>query len=243
MDRQDTPHAPRQDGPERGRRGLADRIRPGARRGPGQQHGRRVFRLPGPLVVWWIWAVFAVANLIDLAITGRDWDSVVVVVVLALITGFVYVLAFRPSVIADDDGLVVRNPFRDHHVPWGGVNSVGVRDSVQVRCQVAGRDTEKVVHSWALYASRRARVRGRAPRRRSVFAAGAPLGSSKMPREAQELVKQSAAEAVATELELRHQMARQDGTREGTWSGRWPWQPAAAVLAPGLALLIVLLVH
>jgi Bacterial PH domain len=223
-----------------GLNGLAGRLRPGARR-----PGRRVFRLPGPVVVWWIWVVFAIANLVDLAFTGRDRASVVVVAVLLLITGLVYALAYRPRVIAGEDGIAVRNPFRDHWIPWGAVRSVVVGESVQVHCSLApDTDQEKVVHSWGLYASRRSRVKSRAPaRRRSVFAASAPPVNSKLPKEAQEMLKQSAAEHIAAELDLQSRMARQRGTPDGAWAGSWPWQPAAAVLIPAAALVIVLLVH
>ena len=40
--------------------------------GAGVPAERKVFRLPGSLIAWWVWVVFATANLVDLAITGRD---------------------------------------------------------------------------------------------------------------------------------------------------------------------------
>lgn len=218
------------------------RLRWGRRHDPAAG-GQQVFRLPGPVVVWWIWVVFLAANLIDLAVSGRDWDSLVVFWVLALVTGCVYALAYRPRVVTDADGVTVLNPFRDHRVPWGGVNSVKVGESVQLRCARPDGQREKTVHSWALYASRRSRAK-RGPRRRpSLFATPAPPINSKLPLEAQELLKKSACDQVVSDLELKLKLARDRGATPGTWSGSWPWVPAAAVLVPAAALAITLLVH
>jgi|CZKT01.1.fsa_nt_gi hypothetical protein len=198
--------------------------------------------MPGPLVVWWGWIVFVVANLIDLALTGRGWDSVVVLVVLAVITGLIYAVAFRPRVITDEDGITVRNPFRDHWIPWGAVGSVVVGESVQLHCSRGpGTDREKVVHSWALYSSRRARVKSGLPPRRSLFQQAAP--PSRLPKEAQELLKQSPADHIAGELDLQARLARERGAPAGGLAGSWPWHAFAAALIPAAALLIVLLAH
>jgi hypothetical protein len=206
--------------------------------------GARVWRLPGPVIVWWAWVVFVVANLVDLALTAREWDSVIVLAVLALITGLVYALAFRPRVITDENGITVLNPFRDHRVSWGAVSSVVVGESVQLHCTVApGADREKVVHSWALYATRRSRIRhGQRRGLRPVFQTPPPV-NSKLPKEAQEMLKQSAVEHIAAELDLQCQLARKRGGPDGGWSGRWPWQPAAAVLIPAVATAIVIFIR
>jgi hypothetical protein len=183
------------------------------------------------------------ANLVDLAFTGRDWYSILVIAVLAVITGMVYGLAFRPRVIADDDGITVQNPLRDHRVPWGSINSVVVGESVQVRCSRGpGSDDEKVLHSWALYAPRRVRAKsGPTGGRRSVFAAAAPPSYAKLPKEAQELLRKSPADQIAAELDLQARQARQRGALAGQRVGSWPWHALAAVLVPAAALVIVLL--
>jgi hypothetical protein len=200
--------------------------------------------MAGPLVVWWAWVVFVVANLIDLALTGRDWDSILVIVVLAVITGLIYAVAFRPRVITDEDGITVQNPFRDHWIPWGAVNSVVVGESVQLHCSRGpGTDREKVVHSWALYSSRRARVKSELPPRRSLFQQAAPSSYGKLPKEAQELLKQSPAEHIAGEIDLQARLARERGAPAGGLAGSWPRHAFAAVLIPVAALVIALLVH
>ncbi len=208
--------------------------------------GTRIWRLPGPVIVWWAWLVFLLANLVDLALSSWDRDSAIVLAVLALITGLIYALGFRPRVLTDDDGVTVRNPFRDYRLPWGSVKSVVVGESVQLRCALTpGSDQEKVVHSWALYASRRSRIRRgpRGPRvRRSAFQTQPP-GNSRLPKEAQEMLKQSAVEHIAAELDLQSRLAKQRGAAEGGWTGSWPWPPVAAAGIPALALAIVLLIR
>jgi len=83
--------------------------------------GRQVFRSPIAAVVWWIWVLFAVGNLIDLAVQGRDHLSAVAACTLLVVTGIVYATAQRPRIIADDDGLAIVNPLRVHQVGWPAV--------------------------------------------------------------------------------------------------------------------------
>jgi hypothetical protein len=221
------------------------RLNPRAGRAAAPVRSRRTFRLPAPIVIWWIWVVFALVNLIDIAFTGRDWYSLLVVAVLAVITGLMYAVAFRPRVITDDHGITVLNPLRDHRVPWGAVSAVTVGESVQVRCAPGpGSGREKVVHSWALYAPRRARVKKDFPGRRQFkFTATAPPSYAKLPRDAQELLKQSPADQIAAELELQARLARERGAPAGERVSGWPWAAFAAVLIPAAALVIVLLAH
>lgn len=66
-----------------------------------------MFRSPFAVVAWWVWAAFAVANLIDLPVQGRDRQSLVTALGLLLITGVAYTVALRPRITAADDGLRV----------------------------------------------------------------------------------------------------------------------------------------
>lgn len=99
-----------------------------------------MFRSPFAVVLWWVWALFALANLADLAVQGRDRFSLLVALGLVTATGAVYATALRPRIIADDDGLVIVNPLRDHHIPWPAVAAVEAAELVRVRCEwPAGR--------------------------------------------------------------------------------------------------------
>ncbi|HEX9039799.1 MAG TPA: hypothetical protein VF838_02105 [Trebonia sp.] len=62
------------------------------------------FRSPAALAIWWLWVLFAVGNLVDLAVQGRDHLSLVAAFILLFVTGVVYVTARRPRVIIDADG-------------------------------------------------------------------------------------------------------------------------------------------
>ena len=141
-----------------------------------------VFRSPAALAVWWVWLLFAVANLIDLAVQGRDHLSVVAAGSLLVITGVVYVTALRPKIVADGDGLTIVNPFRDHRVGWAAVAGYDATDLLRVRCAwplaastgdlaastgdlassgasnragTGAGEGKRAIYSWAVHSSRR----------------------------------------------------------------------------------------
>ena len=118
--------------------------------------GPQTFRSPTAVVVWWVWLLFAAANLVDLAVQGRDHLSVVAAAILVMVTGIAYVVAQRPRIIADSSGITIVNPLRDHHVGWAGVTNVDLADLLRVHCRGQGR--EKVVYSWAVHYSRRRKL-------------------------------------------------------------------------------------
>jgi Bacterial PH domain len=152
----------------------------------GRPAGQRRYRSPFAVVIWWLWALFALANLIDLAVQGRDHFSLETAVGLVLITGVVYAVALRPRITADDDGLTIVNPIREHRIGWPAVTAVDATELVRVRCSwpVAGEVTrERAFYAWAVHSSRRrqAATRMRAERRRSggIFgSAGSGSGGS-----------------------------------------------------------------
>ena len=124
---------------------------------PGEQ---KTFRLPGASVAWWAWLIFAFACLVDILVSGRSHLAADIAVTLVFITGLVYACALWPRVVTDSTAITVRNPLRDHRIPWGSVAAVDLRESVQVHC-VRDPDAKrgKIVYSWALYAHRRNRMR------------------------------------------------------------------------------------
>jgi hypothetical protein len=131
--------------------------------------GPQTFRSPTAVVIWWVWLLFAAANLIDLAVQGRDHLSLVAAAILLLATGVAYVTAQRPRVIADSSGVTVINPLRDHHVGWAGVTKVDLADLLRIHTRAAGRD--KIVHSWAVQYSRRRKLAADAKARRAAVRA------------------------------------------------------------------------
>jgi Bacterial PH domain len=129
----------------------------------------QTFRSATALVVWVVWLLFAVANWVDLAVQGRDHVSAVAAALLLLATGFAYATAQRPRIIADEAGLTVRNPLRDHRIGWAGVTKVDLADLLRVHCDWApgapGKHT-KVISSWAVHYSRRRQLSAEAKARR-----------------------------------------------------------------------------
>jgi len=204
-----------------------------------------MFRLPGAIVAWWAWALFAAFFLGDIIITGHNHTAAEIAAALVFVTGVVYTCALRPRVIADPAGITVRNPFRDHRIPWGSVTAVDLRESVQVHCvKEPGAKRGKVIHSWALYTQRRSRLRaemlGRGDRRRlprSSFA-----GDEKMSAETQKLMRQPAAEIMATQLDDLAREARERGAAPGPRVVSWAWPAVAAIVVPGIVLVLVIAV-
>ena len=128
--------------------------------------GAQTFRSPTAVVVWWIWLAFAAANLIDLAVQGRDHLSLVAAAILVLVTGAAYVTAQRPRIIADSAGVTVVNPLRNHHIGWAGVTNVDLADLLRIHTSVQGRD--KIIHAWAVHYSRRRKLTAETRARRTA---------------------------------------------------------------------------
>ena len=208
---------------------------------------RDIYRLTAPVILWWVWLAFVAANAVDWAVQGTSARLAVNAgAIMLAVTGLVYALGLRPKVVADDEGIAVLNPFRDHRVPWTAVKNVDAADWVLVRA--AG---DKTIVCWALYVPARARRRANAPPRNSLAMAklrGVAVDrgtgiSPRLPDEAQYLASLPPARAIATRLDKRAAKARAgDGSAAAAAvTVSWAWFPIAAVVAPGVAMLIVLL--
>jgi hypothetical protein len=147
----------------------------GRKKRAGVTGGPQTFRSPTAVVIWWVWVLFAVANLVDLAVQGRDHLSLVAAAILLLATGVAYVTAQRPRIIADSSGLTVVNPLRDHHIGWAGVTKVDLADLLRVHCEAQGRD--KIIYSWAVHYSRRRKLIAESRARRQTARANSGRSS------------------------------------------------------------------
>jgi hypothetical protein len=209
--------------------------------GPAEQ---KMFRLPGAVVGWWAWLVLAAACLIDIFVTGRDHTAAEIALTIIFITGLVYACALWPRVLTDSAAVTVRNPLREHRIPWGSVALVDVRESLQVHCvPEPGAKRAKVIHSWALAAQRRNRLRSElmahGDRRRLPRSSLDSYGQG--PTE-QKAAKQSAAQLMAAQINEMAMEARARGAAAGPRMVSWPWQPAAAIVLPAIALVLVITV-
>jgi hypothetical protein len=244
------------------------RVAPTAHRSATFTRDREVFRLAPPVILWWVWLAFVVANIADFAIQGVPGSSarfvIVVAGILATVTGLAYALALRPRVIADPLGLAIVNPFRDHRVPWSAIQTVDTGDWVRVQyvlhadapvaqTSAAGRS----ISCWALYVSARTkRKAARSPSLRlgwlrpslpgGLDEETGHAGNPRLPEEAKYLASLPPAKAIAARLDARAAKVRARTEHAGAEptcpvTVRWAWPPLVAVTAPALALLVIAL--
>jgi hypothetical protein len=202
--------------------------------------GSVMFRSAGPLILCWCWAAIGLFTLGDLIVQGHNRGAVLPALVVLVITGLVYACAWRPRVEADSGGLTVQNPLRDYRVPWGAIQGIFLGDSVEVQCSRQPPKGHKTVYCWALYSSRRSRARSsvRADARQRGGRSPVP-GYARLPAEARERITQTPAQNIAAELSGMCNQAKAGGQADGVITGRWAWEPLAAILVPGLALALV----
>jgi Bacterial PH domain len=165
--------------------------------------GPKTFRSATAVAIWWVWLLFAAANWIDLAVQGRDKESLVAAAILLLVTGVAYDTAQRPRIIADDTGVTIRNPLRDYRVGWARVTKIDLADLLRVHCDPGqgqpdgftlegnedGGDQDgqrdKVISAWSVHYSRRRQITADARLRRATAresSGRSPLGLSSVGR-------------------------------------------------------------
>ena len=193
------------------------------------------------MVLWWGWLAFAVANVVDVSIQASARFAEVVTAVIVTVTGVVYASALRPRVVADDAGLRVLNPLRDHIVPWGSVLGVHAGEWVQIRYTpgpgAAPGARPKTVDAWALFVPARTRLRAE----RRARDPAARVRAHRLPDEARRLLSLSPAQAIAKQLDDRASAERSAGAEARQATTRWAWPSLAAIAAPALALIVLLL--
>lgn len=200
--------------------------------------GRTIFRRGTPFVVWWVWVAFAIFNIAQIAIPDHDYFSLELTAGLLVVTGLMYACALRPRVIADEDGVLVHNPFRDHRVRWGALNGVYLGDSVEFGCARPAPKKDKTIYCWALYSGRRSRLKSQLRAERSQARYG---GSRRAPVEAQDLARRDIVQLMAAEIGRRSTDARQRGVPDAVLESTWAWWPVVSVLVPAALLLGLLL--
>jgi len=204
---------------------------------------RKVYRLPGPQVMWWVWVVFVAGNLLDLAIQGHNFESLEISVGLLAITGLVYACTLRPRVIADAGGLTMINPLRDYRIPWPRIADIYLGESVQFKCSEGDGASGKTLHSWALYSPRKAKLkadlRGRRWERGAV---SRPGGYGRAPEESRDAARRTATEFMAKEIDARAKEAVERGATGGRVEAHWAWWSLFGILIgwPVLALVVAL---
>ncbi len=203
-----------------------------------------MFRLPGPVVLWWAWLVFAVANLVDLTIQGHDRMALQIAIGLLAVTGLVYACALRPRISTGPDAVTMLNPLRDYRVPWGRISDIYLGESIQLHCSAENAAKPRVLHSWALYSPSRTRLKAEVRGRRwDQNRAARPGGYGRLPAEAREAAKQTTVEVMARELQNMASQARERGAAGGAIVARWAWPSLAAFGVPAVALALAIVIR
>ncbi|HXW47092.1 MAG TPA: PH domain-containing protein [Streptosporangiaceae bacterium] len=200
-------------------------------------NGVTVYRHPAPLVLWWVWIAFALANLFYLVTDGINIHSLRGIALIAFITGVMYACTLHARVESDEGGVTIVNPLRRHRTPWGALEGIYLGDSVEFSCLRPAPQKPKTIYSWALYSRRRSAARMQI--QRDVFVPKRMSGRA--PAEATALVKQHPSKIMAAELGRRAAAARERAGIGGVLSSRWTWLPVAAVVVPGVLLLVAML--
>jgi hypothetical protein len=204
--------------------------------------GKTVFRRETPFIIFWIWIAFVIFNVVQVIIPDHDYFSIELAAGLLTATGIAYACGFRPRVLADDDGIVVRNPLRDHLVRWGALKGIFLRDSLELACSRPEPRKDKTIYCWALYI-------GRSTRRRKQGGGGSVFGSmrtqrsssSRLPDEVRELAEKDPVELMAAELSSRLELARRRSPGAAALESRTAWIPVALIVVPALAFAALLL--
>jgi len=237
-----------------------------------QADGSRVYRLTTPVVVWWIWVALVVLSLGDLVSQGRDYLSLKFALGTLTATGLVFACTYWPQVRSDEDGVTVRNPFRVFRIPWAAVRGIFLADSLEIQCSRRAQKKDKTVYSWALSSTRRNRARAKLhgwqweQGKRSR-----PSAYGQLPGQAKELIKMTQTEVIAREMAAKsddvkarlldpdnapvggvagtgadaHDAPRPavgPGIADAVMTSTWAWPALAAVLVPGIAFAIAMLV-
>jgi Bacterial PH domain len=233
---------------------------------PGRARPPETYRSVLAPLTWWVWVAFAAANLIDIAVQGRDRASVTPAAALLLATAVAYVAALRPRVIAGPGGIVVRNPLRDHRLPWPGVVRVDLSSLLRFHCAwpdspEAGKghgkpegarpetvERTRVFHAWAIQSSRRpGAVTGLRPAFGRDSFARRPTSGYARPPDPPSIAHRKETERIARALDERARAEREQAAAAAGGTGplrpvsAWHWPSILALLLTAALLIAAIL--
>lgn len=199
-----------------------------------------VFRsgAPRPLAVVW-WAVSVVA-LTDIALHGRDRESLTVALALVATDLALYAGAWRPAVLLHAGHVVVVGALRDRSVRLAAVTGAETRGALKVH--VGDRTVTTATVTASARESSRAALRVRQPPGRGREAVPAP-GQRRMDQQTIDAAAGATQAGYAASRIREHaERARRDGVDPGPPPGistRWVWWPAALTALFAIAAVVV----
>ncbi|MCK7623061.1 PH domain-containing protein [Streptomyces sp. RS10V-4] len=199
---------------------------------PAQQYADRSYRSPAALAGGALLILLGLWLGIDAVLRGTPATKLTAVFALLLAVPLITAFSLRPQVRANDDRLLVRNPFRTIVLPWSAVEDLRAAFSAEVFTH----DGTKY-QLWAVPVS--LRQRKKATRQAARGAAGRPrfgLNADTGP-----VPKAMADQTLAELRDLKDRAAHRD-TAQGDPEVRWSYAilAPAAVGAVGLAVTLLL---
>ncbi|MDK1472686.1 PH domain-containing protein [Streptomyces sp. 549] len=168
----------------------------------------------------------------DAMIRGEGSTPLVAAAALLLAVPLVVAFTLRPAVLAGEDRLRVRNPFRTVELPWASVATVRSGYSSEVLADGA------TYQLWAIPVS--LRERKKANRHNERISSGRPPGGLLGMGRVEDISTERQAPSDEAIGELR-ELARQRADRTGSVSVRWAYEILGPAAAGALALLVALL--
>jgi hypothetical protein len=190
------------------------------------------YRSAASWIFGWVWLAFAALNTVDLIVRGTMPTALVVGAVLGVITFLVFVLSLRPATITEEDGLRIRNPFRNVFLPWNTVEDVEVSNAITIR---AG---EQTVRCWTPQPSARERaktVRRGGSGRSGRYPTSEPARTKGERAAAEAMAGRTHADWVAEQIRAMAEKHKRKTTGEVTVT----WSPYVIAASIAAAILVV----
>ena len=187
----------------------------------------QVFRSSFWRVVAMIWVPILAFAIWDVARLGFPTSGWTALAVMGAVTVLVYAVGWRPAVVAGQDAVIVRNPFRTATIPWGAVTDIDLTDAIRIHTAAGVTRAWSVDRGGALSSV----MRGMGTRRMST---GRGLEHAAMA----EMARRSPADFVLAALveTWRQRRGQVRGTRQVAWA--WPVIGAFLALTAAAVALI-----
>lgn len=175
-------------------------------------------------MIWLLLLAFSIWDVANRGFPSSGWTALAV---MGAVTVLVYAGGWRPAVVAGNDAVVVRNPFRTTTIPWSAVTDIDLKDALRIHTK--GR----VIRAWsvdrggALTSVMRGMSSRRVPAVRGIEAAALAEMARRGPAEV----------AVAT---LRDLWLQRRAKARGTVLVQWAWPVIGAFLALGVLSAVLI---
>ncbi|MEW1655724.1 MULTISPECIES: PH domain-containing protein [unclassified Streptomyces] len=199
---------------------------------PAPQYAQRSYRAPAALVGGALLILLGLWLGADALLRGTPHTKLVALFVLLLGVPLVAAFSLRPLVRADEDRLLVRNPFRTITLPWSAVEELRATFSAEVFT------TDGKYQLWAVPVSLRQRKKAA---RQASRGAGATRPRFGLNADAGPPPKAMADQTLAELRDLKERATHRE-TAQGEPQVRWSYAilAPAAVGAVGLAVMLAL---